>query len=268
MSAPLPFVPRAGARALALAALAAVPLAAQPPQPAAASPDSTARPAKADGWLARVSVSARAGELRPAGRSELFALMDRALAPGGGALRPRLAGGALHVRVAGAWGVLAGVEAGGRTVASVSRAQPASGGEVRQQTALDLTGVHWLGAEWRGLRWRGAGADAPDRLRLVLGAGGGTARYRLRHWGAFVDADRGMAFADDFGSTGRGAFAYGSAALEVPLGRGLAVQGELRRQAGSAPMTADFASFDRLDLGGTRVGVGLLVRPAALLGRR
>jgi hypothetical protein len=40
----------------------------------------------------------------------------------------------------------------------------------------------------------------------------------------------------------------------------------MRHQVGSAPMSADFAEFDRLDLGGTRVTAGLRIHPAG--GRR
>ena len=69
-------------RALALAVLAAAPVAAQQ------APRDTAR----GSWLERVSVSARFAELRPAGRSEFYSLVDRALEPRSGVLRPRLAG--------------------------------------------------------------------------------------------------------------------------------------------------------------------------------
>ena len=139
---------------------------------------------------------------------------------------------------------------------------------MRQQTTLDVTSLQYAGADWEAFRWRRAGAGATDRLRVVLGAGGGVARYRLRQWGEFVDARRSVAYADDFASAGRGGFAYGSAALEVPLRRWIALQGDVRRQVGSAPMTADFAGFDRLDLGGTRLGVGVRLHPAALVGKR
>lgn len=256
---------RVCACALALAAVATVPLGAQRAPVAVATAPGAAGP----GWFERISVSARLGEFRPAGQSELFSLLDHALTPGADALRPTLVGGELHFAVSDRWGVLLGAEAGRSTVASVSRVQPASGsGEVRQQTALRLTAVQYLGAEWQAFRWRGAGRDAPDRLRLVLGAGGGAARYDLRQWGDFVDAERRVAYDDDFRSAGRGVFGYVSAAVEVPLRRWVAVQGELRRQAGSAPMSADYASFDRLDLGGTRFSVGVLLHPAGMVGRR
>ena len=254
--------PRSGVRVLALAVLAAAPVAAQQ------APGATHAGSAGSTWLGRIGVSARYGELRPAARSEAFSLIDRALAPGSGALRPRLVGGELHVRVIGRWGLLLGAEAGGSTAASVSRVRPASGsGDVRQQTSLDLTSVQYVGAEWQALRWRGAGRDASDRARVVLGAGGGVARYRLRQWGDFVDAERAVAFPDDFRSAGRGGFGYASAGVEVPLRRWVALQAELRRQAGSAPMSADYATFDRLDLGGTRFGVGVLLHPARGAGK-
>jgi hypothetical protein len=263
MSAPVsPSVSRPGARVRARAFALAAALAALPVQalvaqqtPGAATSD---REAASPAWLERVAVSARYGVLLPSGRGEAFSLIDRALAPGAGALRPKLAGGALHVRVAARWEVLLGAEAGGSTVASTSRARPASAdADVRQQTSLDFRSVQYLGAEWRALRWRGAGPDAPDRLRLVLGAGAGSARYRLRQWGDFVDAERLVAFRDEFGSTGRGPFGYGSAGVEVPLRPHVTLVGDLRRQWGSAPMSRDFAAFDRLDLGGTRLGAGV-----------
>ncbi len=250
-------------RALALAAVVAAPAAAQ--QQSARDTASAA----ASSWLGRVSVTARLGQLRPSGRSELFALMDRALLPTDGALRPRLAGGELHVALTPRFGVLLGAESGRGTVASVSRAR-ATGvdADVRQPTTLDVASLQDVGAEWQALRWRRDGVGATDRLRVLLGAGGGVARYRLRQWGDFVDAQRSVTYGDDFGSAGRGGFGYGSATLEVPVRRWVAVQGDVRRQVGSAPMSADFASFDRLDLGGTRVAAGLRLRPAAMFGGR
>jgi hypothetical protein len=171
-------------------------------------------------------------------------------------------GGALHVRVTDRWGLQFGIDVGESTVASASRVQPGSGaGAVRQQTRLELTAVPSLGAEWQALRWRGRGSNSTDRLRLVVGAGGGVASYRLRQHGDFVDAERRIAFPDDYRSAGRGSFSYASAGIEVPLRRWIALQGEMRHQVGSASMSADFAEFDRLDLGGTRVTAGLRIHP-------
>lgn len=257
--------PRACAGALVLAMLVAAPAQAQQ------GPDDAGARAAAPGptWLERVSVSARFGTFQPTGRSELYALLDDALTPGVRPLRPRLVGGEVHLRVTERWGVLAGAEAGGRTIASASQVQPEpASGEVRQQTSLRLTSVQYVGAEWQALRRRDNGEGDADQPRLVLRAGGGTARYRLRQWGTFVDVQRRIAFEDDLTSARRGAFVYASAAVEVPLNRWVALQGELRRQAGSAPMATDYAEFDRLDLGGTMFSMGILLHPARIASGR
>jgi hypothetical protein len=60
---------------------------------------------------------------------------------------------------------------------------------------------------------------------------------------------------------GRGAFGFASAAAEVPLQRWLALQAELRHQVGSATMSADYDTFDHIDLGGTRFSVGARFSP-------
>jgi hypothetical protein len=241
--------------ALALAASAAAPAAAQDAPPSS--------------WLERVSVSAAFAELRPAGRSELFTLAERAFAPGLRTLRPRLAAGELHVRLGRRWGVLLGTEAGGRTVSSVNLYHPLPYlGESTVQTSLDLGAVHYVGVEWTAVRWRDASARRADRLRLVLGAGGGVASYRLRQWGEFVDVARRMAFVDDFRSAGRGAVGYAGAAVEVPVRPWIALRGDVRRQVGTASMSDDFATFDRLDLGGTRLSAGVRVHPAAVARKR
>jgi len=220
-------------------------------------------------WLGRVSVSVRHGVLNPSGNSEVYSLIDRALDPGTATLNPRLTGVDLSVRITPRWSIRLGTESGERTMSSVSRVSPATTtSAVAQQTALQLSSAQSLGAEWRAARWTRSGGAGLDRARLILGAGVGTARYRFHQWGAFVDAERLVAYRDDFYSTGRGTFEYLSAGLDVPIRRWVALQGTVRQQFGSAPMSDDYATFDRIDLGGTNVSVGVRVSPAELLGRR
>ena len=158
------------------------------------------------------------------------------------------------------WSLQLGVDVGVSTVASASRFHPTSGGgDVRQRSSRHSMPSEGTAVSSRELCWRGQDDDASDRLRLVLGAGGGVASYRLRQWGDFVNAERRVAFWDEFRSSGRGAFGFASAGIEVPLHRWVAVQGELRHQVGSAPMSEDFAEFDRLDLGGTQLTAGLRI---------
>ncbi|WP_373061671.1 hypothetical protein [Gemmatimonas sp.] len=217
----------------------------------------------------RVSVSVRYGVFTPSGNSEAYSLIDRALYSGAATLNPRIAGADVAVRLTPRWSARLGIESGERTMESVSRVSPATTtSPVAQQTALQLTSVQSLGVEWRAARWARAQGAGADRARLILGAGVGTARYRFQQWGTFVDAERLVAYRDNFYSTGRGLFEYVSAGVDVPVTRWVALQGTVRQQFGAAPMSDDYATFDRLDLGGTNVSVGVRFSPAELLGRR
>ncbi|WP_411280877.1 hypothetical protein [Gemmatimonas sp.] len=225
-------------------------------------------PKDASAW-SRVSISVRYGVFTPSGNSEVYSLIDRALDPGSATLNPRLAGADVAVRMTPRWSIRLGTESGERTMGSVSRVLPATTtSPVVQQTALQLTAVQSLGVEWRAARWARAHGASQDRARLILGAGLGTTRYRFHQWGAFVDAERLVAYRDDFYSAGRGQFTYVSAGVDVPVARWVALQGTVRRQFGAAPMSDDYATFDHLDLGGTSVSVGVRFSPAELLGRR
>lgn len=225
-------------------------------------------PQDSSAW-SRVGVAVRYGVLSPSGNSEAYSLIDRALDPGAATLNPRLTGVDIAVRITPRWSIRFGTESGERTMGSVSRVSPATTtGPVVQQTALQLTSVQLAGVEWRAARWTRNGSAGEDRARVMLGAGVGTARYRFRQWGAFVDVERLVAYRDDFYSTGRGTFGYASAGVEVPLRRWVALQGTVRQQLGSAPMSDDYATFDRIDLSGTNLQVGARLWPAALFTRR
>lgn len=219
----------------------------------------------------RVSVSVRYGSFSPSGTSEVYTLMDRALDAGGAALNPRMTGVDVHARLSERWSAMLGLEAGERTIGSVSRMPPSTSsfyaGEVAQQSTLQLTGVQLLGAEWRALRWRPAGRTT-DVARITVGGGVGSASYRFRQWGEFLDASRLVRSRNDFYSSGRGTIGFASATLEVPLRDWIALQGTLRRQFGSAPMSDDYASFNRIDLGGTSIHAGARLFPSSVLRRR
>lgn len=209
-------------------------------------------------WWERLSVSVRYGQLRPAGNSELYSLVDQALTPGASALRPMLIGGELHVQLRPRWSALLGIEGGDKVVASSSQVQQtAVSGATRQHTRLNLRSMSYAGVEWEGWRWRTNGSTSDVRLTVSVGAGAGVVRYDLRQWGDFVDATRRVAYSDDFRSSGRGAMSYASVTVDAPLRSWVSLRGQVRQQRAAAPMSGDYDSFDRLDLGGTRVGLGL-----------
>lgn len=210
-------------------------------------------------WLSRISVSANTGVLRPTRGSQFYSLVDGALAPGATAWHPRLTGGELRVRARARWNVVGGMQAGGQTLASISRtAATRIAGPVSQQTSLDLSSFTYIGAQFEAWHWRSA---SQTRVRVLLSAGAGSATYRVRQWGNFVDATRLVFVPNDFRSSGAGTIGYAGAAGEIPVVRWAAITAEWRRQAGSAPMSVDYASFDRLDLGGDRLSVGLTLFP-------
>ncbi|AMW06007.1 hypothetical protein [Gemmatimonas phototrophica] len=224
----------------------------------ASSPTATTSAAT---WPSRLGVSVRGGEFRLAGNSEAFRLFDQALTAGTAQLAPRVAGAEVQVRVWRALSAVAGAETGNRTAASISRVAPtASSTPVAQRTSFELSSVQHAGVQWQAWQWQRSERSV-ERLRVVLGGGLGQARYALRQWGNFVDATRRVEFSDDLQSNGRGTFRYLAAKVEVPVSRRLAMQGDVRHHSGSASMNGDFATFDRLDLGGMRLGLGVVVTP-------
>jgi hypothetical protein len=201
--------------------------------------------------LERLSITARLGQFHLAGASEFFDLIDRDLAPGASALDHSLAGGELRLRLTSRWSLVLGADAGSRTVTSASATRPT----LQQQTALETNSMPLVGAEYVAYdrRW----------FRVVAGAGFGMVNYRLRQSGEFLDVDRDVPFAGEFRSRGHGTAGYASLALVVPVRSGVALQAEYRRQVASAPMSADYSEFDRIDLGGSKLSAGVLIAPAA-----
>lgn len=216
--------------------------------------------ARAQGTADRLSIVVRQSRLALSGGGEALSLFDQALTPGVDALALGIGGGEVRWRAWRSVQLVAGAEAGGRTVSTSSRIQlTGTDSPVRQQTTFSLQSVQYAGLEWTAWRWQ---RGTVERLRVGLTGGAGRATYRLHQWGQFVDATRMLSYADDYRSGGRGTFGFGGAQVEVPLHRGVALQGDLRRQFGSAPMSQDFATFDRIDLGGTRAGLGLVLTPS------
>lgn len=214
-------------------------------------------------WSARWSLEVRGSRVVSSERGQFYTLIERELRPGADALRATLPGLAVHLRITPRVTLVGGAERGDRTASSVHRVSPA-GAAVQQRTSLEYTGVQFVGLEWRALSFGRAPRNVPDgRAQLLLGAGAGRASYALRQWGDFVDVPRNVVFTDDLRSRGDGSFVWAQAAVVVPVSRTVAFRGDVRQQRGRAEMSHDFASFDKLDLGGIRWGVGLVLTPFA-----
>lgn len=220
----------------------------------------------------RVGVSVNGGLQFPAGASEVQDLLQRALVGGSRATRPAIAGTALHIRVTPRWSLTGAGEFGRRQTATVSRVAPTGVESVQQNTDYRVVYSALAGVEWEALNFRHRDRAEPTRVReylqLRFTAGAGTTEYSLHQWGNFVDETRLAAFSAELWSRGRGQFAYLGAALDIPIFRGVIVRVDVRESRGEAPMSADFAEFQRIDIGGTRVGGGLIVYPGSWWARR
>ena len=214
-------------------------------------------------WRERTSLGVSAGVLRPTGNSQLYTLLDRALTPGGQLLQPRLASGTVYFAVTPTVSLAWRSALGGYTAATGSIAQPSvPTAGISQRTTLRLRVQSTLGAQFTAWRWAApARSRVTDRLRLTLGAGAGVVSYRLSQRGTFVDATNSVAYGAAYRSSGIGPLTYAASELEMPLTRSVAVQASLRRQWGSARMSEDYSTFDRLDFGGTTAMLGVLIAP-------
>lgn len=205
-------------------------------------------------------VTVRYGSYRLKANSGFYRLVDEALTPGSDALRPNIWSVDVAVAMTSRLHLLVGFEHGSRSTGSQSRALSVAGRAVEQRTSLAFSSVYLAGAKWR-LAGGFPNATGQDRATLYLQAGAGAALYRLRQSGEFLDANRRVTFGNEFVSSGAGRTGYLGAAVELPVQPWLALTGDWRLQRGSAPMTDDFASFDRLDLGGARASLGMAIFP-------
>lgn len=209
----------------------------------------------------RLGLSVSGGVWQLAGQGELLGVFSDAFTPDVGRMRPRVLAVGASWRVLPRLRLVAEYARGEQRVEATTVVTASSASSPAAHTStLELTSVAQAGVEV--IAWHlGGGRRGAERLRLVLGAGAGVSTYALRQVGEFVDVARRVQFADDLASSGRGVTGYGVVGLELPLGRRVAVRGELRQQFGSAETSGDFRDFDRLELAGTRVALGVALFP-------
>lgn len=220
--------------------------------------DSTAVP-----WQSRFAVGISAGALSPTAHSQLYTLLDRALTPGRHMLQPRLMSGTVLYATSPNVSLVWRSDVGTHTARSVSIAQPTTPTtDLSQNTTLRIRLQSTLGAQFTAWRWEApASSLRSDRLRLTFGAGLGVVAYQLDQRGTFVDAPDRIAYGASYRSSGVGPLTYASSSLEIPVRRQLSITAVVRHQWGSARMSQDYATFDRLDLGGTTVSIGMVAAP-------
>ncbi|HYW49407.1 MAG TPA: hypothetical protein VE861_02310, partial [Gemmatimonadaceae bacterium] len=190
-------------------------------------------------------------------------LLDQALTPDASVLHPRLLSASVLYALTDDVSLVLRADAGGRSSRTTSIAQPSTpAADLSQRTTLRIRLQSTLGAQFTALRWHGrTSTPMHDHLRLQFGGGGGVVSYQLDQRGTFVDAARSLAYGAAYRSVGTGGVAYATSSLEIPVQRLATISASLRRQWGSARMTQDYATFDRLDFGGTTASVGLVLHP-------
>ena len=103
-------------------------------------------------------------------------------------------------------------------------------------------------------------AWVPARVTPYVGAGAGLVFYRFEQAGEFIDAADNAIFEDHYESSGSGGTAHVGAGTDVWINARLGINVDARYSFGSAPLTADYAEWERLDVGGVYAGVGLTFR--------
>lgn len=215
-------------------------------------------------WQSRLSAGISGGALSPTAHSQLFTLLDKALAPGRNMLQPRLISGTVLYATTPNVSLVWRSDVGGHTAQSVSIAQPMTPTtDLSQSTTLRIRLQSTLGAQFTAWRWAApASSRRGDRLRLTLGAGLGVVSYQLDQRGTFVDAPRRIAYGASYRSSGVGPLTYAASSIDIPVQQQLSISAVIRQQWGSARMSTDYAAFDRLDLGGTTASVGMIFAPS------
>lgn len=100
----------------------------------------------------------------------------------------------------------------------------------------------------------------PARVAPFVGAGAGAMWYRFEQSGDFVDYETLEVFFDEFESSGWTPTAHALAGVDVSLTPRFGVVGEARYGWAESGLGRDFEGFDRIDLSGLSLSLGLLVR--------
>lgn len=100
-------------------------------------------------------------------------------------------------------------------------------------------------------------AWVPSAVSPYVGAGGGVLSYEFLQYGDFVDFDDLGVFPQTFRSNGWSPSAHVFGGVDVKVLKRMYVSGEGRYLWAGATPDDDFSDFDRIDLAGFRVTVGI-----------
>ncbi|MBA4072072.1 MAG: hypothetical protein C0497_09595 [Gemmatimonas sp.] len=103
-------------------------------------------------------------------------------------------------------------------------------------------------------------AWVPTRVAPYVAAGGGLTWYRFKQTGDFVDYRTLDVFGTKLNSAAWSPSAFMAAGADYALGARVGLVGEARYDWASARLSSDFKDFNRIDLSGLAVTVGLAYR--------
>lgn len=128
---------------------------------------------------------------------------------------------------------------------------------VFRRTPLTVSLKYYLRERGRSI---GRFAWIPAQWSPYVGVGGGWTWYRFEQAGDWVDFQTLDIFTQTFASDGQAPTAHVLAGAEVPLGPRFSLTGEGRYSWASTEMDRDFVGFDKIDLGGFQLTVGVAAR--------
>lgn len=205
----------------------------------------------------------RAGVARPSERSDLFSFVQDELTLARGDFAGGSMGADLAFFVAPSFAVQVGVGYSGRTVPSVYRDWVDNDDrEIEQSTVLRRVplslGLRYYlkppGRRLSRLAW------VPARVSPYVAAGGGVTWYSFRQKGDFVDYRTLDVFGTELESSAWSRGVFAAVGADYALRARVGLVGEARYDQASAGLGSDFSGFNRIDLSGFAVTVGLALR--------
>ena len=133
---------------------------------------------------------------------------------------------------------------------------------IEQETTFETASGAIGGRYYFSDRGRSVGRFAwvPSRISPFVGGGVGMMWYDFQQRGDFVDFQTYDIYGDDLQTSGSGASVYGSAGVDISIGRQFYLTGEARYNLASAGVRDSYSLYDRMDLSGLQLTTGISLR--------
>lgn len=209
------------------------------------------------------TISLRGGFTQPSAGSDVFAFTQKHLTVDRGDFGGSSLGGDIAFRLADRLALQLGVAYSARRMPSEFRNwvdnndRPIEQSTVLRRLPVTIGLRYYLTPPGRSL---GRLAWVPARLAPYVAAGVGREWYRFRQSGDFVDYATLDVFSETLESSAWTTVGYGAAGLDYALNARIGLVTEARYDYARARMSPDFSGFDRIDLSGLSVTLGLALR--------